>query len=91
MLVAPLAGYFSERAGSRLFMVAGLALQAVALAWLAAIVMLFAGQRDLLGHDFFMVLMAYKVHTWAALMALALVLSLRSSDAQSIPRPHGLS
>jgi hypothetical protein len=61
------------------------------LAWLAAIVMLFAGQRDLLGHDFFMVLMAYKVHTWAALAALTLVLSLRSSDAQSIPRPHGWS
>jgi MFS family permease len=35
MIVAPLAGYFSERFGARLFMVAGLALQAVALAWLA--------------------------------------------------------
>ena len=37
MVVAPLAGYFSDRYGSRLFMVAGLGLQAVALAWLAAI------------------------------------------------------
>ena len=37
MGVAPLAGYFSDRYGSRLFMVAGLGLQAVALAWLAAI------------------------------------------------------
>jgi EmrB/QacA subfamily drug resistance transporter len=37
MVVAPLAGFFSERVGSRPFMVAGLALQAAALAWLAAI------------------------------------------------------
>ncbi len=36
MLVAPAAGYFSERFGARLFMVAGLALQGIALAWLAA-------------------------------------------------------
>ena len=35
MIVSPLAGYFSERIGSRAFMVAGLALQAVALGWLA--------------------------------------------------------
>jgi EmrB/QacA subfamily drug resistance transporter len=35
MIVSPLAGYFSERYGSRLFMVAGLSLQALALAWLA--------------------------------------------------------
>ncbi|HTW13166.1 MAG TPA: DHA2 family efflux MFS transporter permease subunit [Solirubrobacteraceae bacterium] len=35
MLVAPAAGYFSERIGSRVFMIAGLALQAVALGWLA--------------------------------------------------------
>ncbi len=34
MVVAPLAGVFSERFGSRLFMFAGLALQAGALAWL---------------------------------------------------------
>jgi EmrB/QacA subfamily drug resistance transporter len=37
MLVAPAAGYFSERFGARLFMVAGLALQGIALAWLAAL------------------------------------------------------
>ncbi len=37
MIVAPLAGYFSERIGSRPFMVAGLALQAVALGWLATV------------------------------------------------------
>ncbi|HUB36005.1 MAG TPA: MFS transporter [Solirubrobacteraceae bacterium] len=36
MVVAPLAGVFSERLGSRPFMVAGLALQAGALAWLAS-------------------------------------------------------
>ncbi|HTB71216.1 MAG TPA: MFS transporter [Solirubrobacteraceae bacterium] len=34
MIVAPLAGVFSERFGSRLFMFAGLSLQAGALAWL---------------------------------------------------------
>jgi EmrB/QacA subfamily drug resistance transporter len=37
MVVAPLAGVFSERLGSRPFMVAGLSLQAGALAWLALI------------------------------------------------------
>ena len=37
MIVAPLAGFFSERYGSRLFMVAGLGLQAIALAWLASL------------------------------------------------------
>jgi EmrB/QacA subfamily drug resistance transporter len=36
MLVAPFAGVFSERLGSRLFMFAGLSLQAGALAWLAS-------------------------------------------------------
>jgi EmrB/QacA subfamily drug resistance transporter len=36
MVVSPLAGYFSERLGSRIFMVVGLALQAIALAWLAS-------------------------------------------------------
>jgi EmrB/QacA subfamily drug resistance transporter len=36
MIVAPLAGVFSERFGSRPFMVAGLTLQGIALAWLAA-------------------------------------------------------
>jgi EmrB/QacA subfamily drug resistance transporter len=35
MVVSPLAGVFSERFGSRTFMVAGLSLQAIALAWLA--------------------------------------------------------
>jgi EmrB/QacA subfamily drug resistance transporter len=37
MVVSPLAGYFSERVGSRLFMVAGLSLQAIALSWLSLI------------------------------------------------------
>jgi EmrB/QacA subfamily drug resistance transporter len=37
MVVSPLAGIFSERYGSRLFMVAGLGLQATALGWLAAL------------------------------------------------------
>jgi EmrB/QacA subfamily drug resistance transporter len=37
MVVAPLAGFFSERYGSRLFLVAGLGLQAIALGWLAAL------------------------------------------------------
>src|ERR1035437_2105910 len=36
MVVAPLAGVFSERFGSRLFMVAGLSLQAAGLGWLAS-------------------------------------------------------
>ena len=36
MIVAPLAGVFSERFGARLFMVVGLALQAIALGWLAS-------------------------------------------------------
>jgi EmrB/QacA subfamily drug resistance transporter len=34
MVISPLAGFFSERYGSRPFMVAGLALQAIALGWL---------------------------------------------------------
>jgi predicted MFS family arabinose efflux permease len=37
MVVSPLAGIFSDRYGSRLFMAAGLALQAIALGWLAAL------------------------------------------------------
>jgi MFS family permease len=37
MVVAPLAGVFSERYGSRVFMVAGLGLQAIALGWLATL------------------------------------------------------
>ncbi len=35
MLVSPLAGFFSERYGSRLFMAAGLGLQAIGLGWMA--------------------------------------------------------
>ena len=38
MLVAPAAGILSDRYGGRPFMAAGLALQAVALGWLAAII-----------------------------------------------------
>jgi predicted MFS family arabinose efflux permease len=38
MTVSPLAGFFSERYGSRWFMTTGLALQAIALGWLAGIV-----------------------------------------------------
>jgi MFS family permease len=38
MLTAPLAGIYSQRLGSRPFMIAGLSLQAGALAWLATIV-----------------------------------------------------
>ena len=41
MLVAPIAGLLSDRIGSRPLMVAGLALQAIAMAWL--------GDRDLAG------------------------------------------
>jgi EmrB/QacA subfamily drug resistance transporter len=37
MIVSPLAGFFSERYGSRLFMAAGLGLQALALGWLATL------------------------------------------------------
>jgi EmrB/QacA subfamily drug resistance transporter len=37
MVISPLAGFFSERLGSRPFMVAGLALQAGALGWMAAL------------------------------------------------------
>jgi predicted MFS family arabinose efflux permease len=37
MVVSPLAGFFSERCGSRPFMVAGLGIQALALGWLATL------------------------------------------------------
>jgi len=37
MVVSPLAGFFSERYGSRLFMATGLGFQAVALGWIAAL------------------------------------------------------
>jgi len=37
MVVAPVAGFMSERYGSRLFMIAGLSLQAIALGWMASV------------------------------------------------------
>jgi EmrB/QacA subfamily drug resistance transporter len=37
MVVAPIAGFMSERYGSRVFMIAGLGLQAVALGWMASV------------------------------------------------------
>ncbi len=49
MIVAPLAGYFSERYGSRPFLVAGLALQAVALAWMAGIASVSESYSSLIG------------------------------------------
>jgi MFS family permease len=49
MVVSPLAGYFSERFGSRLFMAAGLALQAIALAWLASIASVSESYVSMLG------------------------------------------
>jgi len=49
MVVAPLAGFFSERYGSRLFMAAGLALQAIALGWLATVVGLHESYVSMLG------------------------------------------
>jgi EmrB/QacA subfamily drug resistance transporter len=36
MVVAPVAGFMSERYGSRVFMIAGLGLQAIALGWMAS-------------------------------------------------------
>src|SRR6516225_6176580 len=38
MVVAPAAGFLSERYGSRVFMIAGLGLQAIALGWMANVV-----------------------------------------------------
>ena len=38
MIVAPIAGMLTDRIGSRPLMAAGLALQAIAIAWLAAII-----------------------------------------------------
>ncbi len=49
MVVAPLAGFFSERYGSRLFMAAGLALQAIALGWLATVVGVHESYVSMLG------------------------------------------
>jgi MFS family permease len=37
MIVSPLAGFFSERYGSRFFMATGLGLQAIALGWMASL------------------------------------------------------
>jgi EmrB/QacA subfamily drug resistance transporter len=49
MIVSPLAGYFSERYGSRLFMAAGLGLQAIALAWIASVAGVGTSYVSLLG------------------------------------------
>jgi EmrB/QacA subfamily drug resistance transporter len=49
MVVSPLAGIFSERYGSRLFMAAGLALQAVALGWIASVASVDVSYTSLLG------------------------------------------
>jgi MFS family permease len=49
MVVAPLAGFFSERYGSRLFMAGGLALQGIALGWLAALTSVHVAYTSLLG------------------------------------------
>jgi EmrB/QacA subfamily drug resistance transporter len=49
MVVSPLAGFFSERYGSRTFMAAGLALQAVALAWIASTASLSQSYASLIG------------------------------------------
>jgi EmrB/QacA subfamily drug resistance transporter len=49
MVVSPLAGFFSERYGSRLFMVAGLGLQAVALGWLAALAGIHQSYSSMIG------------------------------------------
>jgi EmrB/QacA subfamily drug resistance transporter len=49
MIVSPLAGFFSERYGSRLFMAAGLAMQAVALGWLASVASVDTSYVSMLG------------------------------------------
>jgi MFS family permease len=49
MVVSPLAGFFSERYGSRVFMAAGLGLQAVALGWIAATASLGQSYASLIG------------------------------------------
>ena len=48
MVVAPLAGVFSERLGSRPFMFAGLSLQAGALAWLASMISTHLAYSDMI-------------------------------------------
>ncbi len=50
-------------------------------------IMIFAGQRDLLGQGLFLLAMSYKVHTWAALSALAMVLMSRQSTRISAMLP----
>ena len=49
MIVSPLAGFFSERYGSRLFMAAGLGLQAVALALLALLASVHQAYTSMIG------------------------------------------
>jgi EmrB/QacA subfamily drug resistance transporter len=49
MVVAPLAGFFSERWGSRWFMATGLGLQAVALGWLATLAGLHTSYASMIG------------------------------------------
>jgi EmrB/QacA subfamily drug resistance transporter len=49
MVVSPLAGIFSERYGSRLFMAAGLGLQAVALGWIASLATVSVSYASLVG------------------------------------------
>jgi EmrB/QacA subfamily drug resistance transporter len=49
MVVSPLAGFFSERYGSRLFMVAGLGLQATALGWLATLAGIHQSYSSMIG------------------------------------------
>jgi EmrB/QacA subfamily drug resistance transporter len=49
MVVSPLAGFFSERWGSRWFMVAGLGLQALALGWLAVLAGIHMSYASMIG------------------------------------------
>ena len=49
MVVSPLAGFFSERWGSRWFMVAGLGLQALALGWLATLASIDMSYASMIG------------------------------------------
>src|SRR5213082_1395398 len=49
MVISPLAGFFSERYGSRPFMVAGLGLQAVALGWLASMASVTESYTSMIG------------------------------------------
>jgi EmrB/QacA subfamily drug resistance transporter len=49
MIVSPLAGFFSERYGSRLFMAAGLGMQALALGWLASVASVDTSYASMIG------------------------------------------